>query len=132
MAEVGNGVGFFGGFGGGGAGTTGEGRHPRGGGGWGRQVERENPGGGAEGHGNGKEEGRRAVKKENEAGGDDRGGRGDKKIVGARWGVGRRGARADTGATKSWSGWGGCRAVGVAVAVNLGRWGVWVDDRGGR
>ena len=96
--------------------SGGEARAPRGQGGThgagkrsGRPKARENVGGGAKGHGNGNEVGRRAVRKENEAGGDDRGGRGAKKKLWEQGGVAREGAGTHgCSSAVCWSGWGGC------------------------
>ena len=133
LAEVGDGVAVGGGV------SGGEARAPRGQGGThgagersGRPKARENVGGGAKGHGNGNEVGRRAVRKENEAGGDDRGGRGAKKILWEQGGggEGRCGcARVQQRRVLVGVGWVG--ATGDGVAVNVGRWGV-VGRRQGR
>ena len=133
LAEVGDGVAVGGGC------QGGKGRAPRGQGGThgagersGRPKARENVGGGAKGHGNGNEVGRRAVRKENEAGGDDRGGRGAKKKLWEQGagGEGRCGrARVHQRRVLVGVGWVG--ATGDGVAVNVGRWGV-VGRRQGR
>ena len=121
-------------------GVRGEARAPRGQGGThgagkrsGRPKARENVGGGAKGHGNGNEVGRRAVRKENEAGGDDRGGRGAKKKLWEQGRAAKEGAGGH-GCTNAvcWSGWGGWgrRATGWPSTWAAGEG--WVDDRAGR